>query len=67
MSPLSFLLVAPVQAATADSGGLTFGEVLANIPHDPASIFVYVLLVAVGLVLARIGRARPSDPPAGRD
>ncbi len=46
-----------------DDDGLTFAEVLAGIPHDPASIVVYLLVFgSVGLVIWS-GRKR-GNPPA---
>lgn len=46
--------------------GLTFGEVLANIPHDAAAIVVYVLVgVSIGLVIWSGRRGTPRDPQAG--
>lgn len=45
--------------------GLTFREVLANVPTDPASVFVY-LLVAVSLgVIAWSNRPRRKRRRAG--
>ena len=45
--------------------GLTFGEVLANIPHDAAAMVVYVLVAfSVGLVVWA-GRRGQDKPEAG--
>jgi len=48
-------------ALLAQSGGLTLGEVVRDLPHDPASIVGYVFLaVFVGFVWfgMRPGRSR---------
>lgn len=58
-------LLTVIQAVHTGDDGLTFAEVIANLPRDPASIFACVLLiVAVGAIL-RAGRPRrPRPPPA---
>lgn len=54
-------ILAAVLVFQTEAEHVTFAEVLSNIPHDPASIFVYLLLVAsvVGVVVA--GRARKGE------
>lgn len=42
----------------AGSSGLTLQEVLADIPHDAASIAVYVMIVGSLILLWRTGRAK---------
>jgi hypothetical protein len=41
MNTLAF----PVTLQAQDAEGLTFSEMFANVPTDPASIFVYVLVI----------------------
>lgn len=60
----SLSIFALLQATSED--GLTFGEVLSNIPHDAAAIVVYVLVgFSVGLVVWSGRRRGPGKPPAG--
>lgn len=57
-------LLAVVQSSS-DSDGLSFAEILSNLPRDPASIFALLLLAgAVGAILW-VGRPRrPRTPGA---
>ena len=55
---MTSLTLLPIIQAAATDEGLTMGEILADIPHDAASIFIYVLiLVSVGWVI-RAGRKK---------
>ena len=56
-------LLAALQAAHAGEDGLTFSEVIANIPHDAATIFVYVLLLVTFGTIFWVGRPRKGPPP----
>lgn len=52
-----------LQALPAPEDRLTFAEVLDDVPLDPASLFVYVLL-AVGVAwVVWSGRSRGGRPP----
>lgn len=52
---MSSIIVAAIQST---SSGLTLAEVLADIPHDPAAITVYLMLgVSIALIM-RGGRAK---------
>jgi hypothetical protein len=53
-----------MQVVDQTSDGLTLGEIVAGIPHDPAALFIYVLTaLAVGWVVwANV--KRPKDPGA---
>ena len=52
--------------ATVDEG-LTFTEVLADIPHDAAAIVVYILVgFSIGLVVWSGRRGAPRDPQPGQ-
>lgn len=47
--------------------GITFGEIVANIPRDPLSILVYLALIGSGVLIylgSRSGGA-PRPPAAG--
>lgn len=44
--------------------GLTLRDVVADIPHDAAAIFVYVLLLAALIAIA-LGSRRGGDRPGG--
>ena len=58
-------LFSTMQAAVDE--GLTFGEILADIPHDAAAIVVYILVgFSVGLVVWSGRRGAPRDPQQGR-
>ena len=58
----ALILMSAAQVASDD--GLTFGEMLADIPHDTASLFVYVLLaVSIGAVVWAGRRRGPRVPP----
>lgn len=58
---------APVAAATqaAGEGGLSFHDILINIPHDASAFVVYVLMIGSVLLVLRAGRSRGSEPPTG--
>jgi len=45
-------------------GGLTFREILADFPVDPASIVALLLLVGFGGAIVYFG-TRPGTPPSG--
>lgn len=54
------LINAVAQAASSDDDGLTWREILAGLPHDPASIAVLLfVIVSVALVIwaGRPGRS----------
>lgn len=58
------LTLLPLLQAAADEEVLTFGEIVADLPHDAASIFVYILIiVSVGVVI-RTGRQKKKSPDA---
>lgn len=47
------------------SDGLSFSEVLANIPRDPLSIFVYLALIGSGVLIYLGSRSGgQTGPPA---
>lgn len=56
---------AAVQALTSPEDGLTFSEVVANVPHDPVSIFTYLLLIVTYGGIFWIGRHRRPGGTAG--
>ena len=58
-------LLMAAQAASGDDG-LTFAEVVANVPHDPAAVFTYILLVVTFGSIFWVGRPRKAGPPEGR-
>lgn len=45
--------------------GLTFAEVIANIPTDPMSVFVYCLLLVAVVWIAWENRPRRGGRPGG--
>jgi hypothetical protein len=49
------------------SDGLSFSEVLANIPMDPLSIFVYLALIGSGILIYLGSRSggEPRPPASG--
>lgn len=49
--------VAAVAQSTSDDG-LTIAEIIADLPTDPASIFVVLLLMASGALVLWAGRPR---------
>lgn len=57
---LHFMLTAlartGAQALGNPDDGLTFGEILANIPHDPSAFVLYALLFASLAFIWRAGR-----------
>lgn len=56
----ALLIIAVAQAVSSDDDGLTWREVLTDLPHDPASIAVFLLvIVSVALVIwaGRPGRS----------
>lgn len=56
----------PIIQAAAGDEGLSIAEVLADIPHDAASIVIYALIVvSVGFVI-RAGRQK-KEPAEGGD
>jgi len=63
----SISAVAPVAAAAqaAGEGGLSFHDILMNIPHDASAFIVYVLMIGSVVLIMRAGRSRGSEPPAG--
>ena len=50
-------LAAPAAAQAADDG-LSFGEILADLPTDPASIFTLALLIGSLALVLWFGRPR---------
>ncbi len=50
--------------ATRD--GLTFREVLSDLPTDPGSLFALALVVGFLGLLLHFGRDRGGPPPAGK-
>lgn len=58
-------LFSSMQAAVDE--GLTFAEVLADIPHDAAAVVVYILVgFSIGLVVWSGRRGAPRDPQHGQ-
>lgn len=56
---------ASVAAATPTlTAGLTFHEILTNIPHDVSAFIVYALMIGSVLLILRAGRSHQSGPPA---
>jgi hypothetical protein len=55
-----------IQNASGDHG-LTFREILADIPHDAAAIFVYLLVALSIVVVWRANRPKSGAPPTGGD
>ncbi|HEM46541.1 MAG TPA: hypothetical protein ENO23_05785 [Alphaproteobacteria bacterium] len=49
----------------AREGGLTLGELLADIPHDAAAFVVYAMVLGSALFVWRAGRAKPPGTPNG--
>lgn len=43
-----------------ESDGLSLGEIVANIPRDPAAIVVYLILFAAVFVIWKYGRSTSS-------
>ena len=52
---MSSIIVAAIQST---SSGLTLAEVLADIPHDPAAIAVYLMLAGSIALIVRGGRSK---------
>jgi len=50
--------IASLAVLAQASDGLTFSDVVADVPHDPASIFVYVLLIVSGVLIWRGSRKK---------
>lgn len=62
----SISAAAPVAAvAQAADGGLSFHDILVNIPHDASAFVVYVLMIGSVLLVLRAGRSHGSEPPTG--
>ena len=63
----SISAAAPVAAAAqaAGGGGLSFHDILVNIPHDASAFVVYVLMIGSVLLVLRAGRSHGSEPPTG--
>lgn len=57
-----YALLVAVAAQAGD--GLTFGEVVSGIPHDPAAIVIYLLTAGAVGWLVWANRKRPKDPGA---
>lgn len=53
MHIISTAIVIP---AAQEEGGLTFWDIITDIPHDGTAIFMYVMLVAAGVVLWRLNK-----------
>jgi len=47
--------------------GLTFGKILADIPHDAAAIVVYLLIAVSIIVVWRANRPKADPPRTSRD
>lgn len=54
------------QGVTAASDGLTLSEVVANLPRDPASIFVMLLVLASLIAIVWFGGSHGPKPPQGQ-
>lgn len=52
-------------AILVQGDGLTWTEVVAQVPHDPAAIFIYLLLFASGVAIWLSGRGKKQDRPEG--
>lgn len=52
------ILQSALQPVTSADDVLTFAEVMANIPRDPASIFAYLLVAGVVAAVIWFGRPR---------
>lgn len=50
-------------AQAAGDGGLTFHDILMNIPHDVSAFIVYVLMIGAVLLVLWAGRSQSSGPP----
>lgn len=62
----SISAAAPVAAvAQAADRGLSFHDILVNIPHDASAFVVYVLMIGSVLLVLRAGRSHGSEPPTG--
>ena len=53
----------PLITMAIQESGLTFHEVLTNLPHDPPSFVGYALVVAFLYFVWRGGRNRPGKQP----
>lgn len=52
------------QAVSSSTDGLTWAELVANLPHDPFTVFTVLLMVAMLIGLFRATRpVKPSLPP----
>lgn len=51
-----------LQAVDPTSDGLTFGEILAGLPHDGPAIFMYILIVGIVGWVIWANRKRPKEP-----
>lgn len=66
MRDMSMFIPALLALQAQGSDGLSFSEILANIPRDPLSILVYLALIGSGVLVylgSRSGGA--PKPPAG--
>jgi hypothetical protein len=61
---IGLLLMTAAQAAAADDDGLTWREVLADLPHDTTSIVILGFLAAS--VFLVIWASKPRKSPRGR-
>lgn len=53
-------------AVLVQEDGLTIGEVIADIPHDAAAVFLYLLMAASIILIWRGHRAARRNDAAGR-
>lgn len=64
LSALAVSVPSATSQATAD-GGLTIGELVANIPHDTAAFVVYAMVIGSALFVWRAGRTKPPEAHGG--
>lgn len=58
---MSVLMLTYVLQEAAADNGLTLGEMLSDIPHDGAAIFVYILITMALVFVIRAGRKKSPD------
>ena len=61
----ALLINAVAQAASSDDDGLTWREILADLPHDPASIAVLLFVIASVALVIWAGRPGRSGKRGG--
>jgi hypothetical protein len=52
-------IIGLLQAAESASDGLSIGEIIADIPHDPAAFLVYALILIMCWFIWKGSRAKP--------